>query len=156
MLCLQLSCFERGAVQKGCETDMNDIKNPFETLVMQAQEMAKAFNPALETFSPKGFEKLWPTMPKELMEMSFGKGINKEGLDARTKLLITLSGLTMLGAQSDTQIRMTVRHALEAGATQDEVAETIAMMGMFAGLPSMNRAMEFAREVFQEDGDSED
>ena len=82
---------------------------------------------------------------------SFGRGLNKDGLDAKTRLLLTLAGLTMLGAQSDTQIRMTVRHALEAGATKDEIAETIAQMSMFAGIPSMTRAMEFAREVLDED-----
>ncbi len=129
---------------------MTDPKNPFEMLMNQAQEMAKAMNPALETFSPKGFEKLWPTMPKEFMEMSFGKGASKDGLDAKTRLLLTLAGLTMLGAQSDTQIRLTVRHALAAGATKDEIAETIAQMSMFAGIPSMTRAMEFAREVMDE------
>lgn len=132
---------------------MSEPTNPFEMMMRQAQEMAKAMNPALESFSPKGFEALWPTMPKEFMEMSFGKGINKEGLDAKTRLLITLAGLTMLGAQSDTQIRMTVRHALEAGATRDEIAETIAQMAMFAGIPSMTRAMDFAREVM--DGEDE-
>ena len=47
-------------------------KNPFEAMMAQAQEMAKALNPALESFSPKGFEALWPTMPKEVMEMMFG------------------------------------------------------------------------------------
>ncbi|WP_371223581.1 carboxymuconolactone decarboxylase family protein [Roseovarius sp. 2305UL8-3] len=135
---------------------MTDLKNPFETMMAQAQEMAKAMNPALESFSPKGFESLWPTMPKEFMEMAFGKGLNTEGLDAKTRLLITLSGLTMLGAQSDTQIRMTVRHALEAGATKDEIAETIGMMSMFAGIPSMTRAMEFAREVLDEAEEKDD
>jgi 4-carboxymuconolactone decarboxylase len=129
---------------------MNDGSNPFEAFMRQAQEMAKAMNPALETFSPKGFEALWPTMPKEFMEMSFGKGLNKNGLDAKTRLLITLSGLTMLGAQSDTQIRVTVRHALAAGATKDEIAETIGMMSMFAGIPAMTRAMEFAQDVLNE------
>ena len=129
---------------------MTDSKNPFETMMAQAQEMAKAMNPALESFSPKGFENLWPTMPKDVMEMTFGKGVSKEGLDAKTRLLLTLAGLTMLGAQSDTQIRMTVRHALEAGATKDEIAETIAQMAMFAGVPSMTRAMEFAQEVMDE------
>jgi 4-carboxymuconolactone decarboxylase len=129
---------------------MTDPKNPFEMLMNQAQEMAKAMNPALESFSPKGFEKLWPTMPKEFMEMSFGKGASKDGLDAKTRLLLTLAGLTMLGAQSDTQIRLTVRHALEAGATKEEIAETIAQMSMFAGIPSMTRAMDFAREVMDE------
>jgi len=131
----------------------SDSQNPFEMMMRQAQEMAKAMNPALESFSPKGFEKLWPTMPKEFMEMSFGRGLSKEGLDAKTRLLLTLAGLTMQGAQSDTQIRMTVRHALEAGATQDEIAETIAQMAMFAGVPSMTRAMDFAREVMAEQGE---
>ena len=126
---------------------MSESKNPFEAMFLQAQEMAKAMNPALESFSPKAFETLWPTMPREFMEMSFGKGLNKDGLDAKTRLLITLCGLTMLGAQSDTQIRLTVRHALAAGATKDEIAETISMMTMFAGIPSTTRAMEFAREV---------
>lgn len=133
---------------------MSDPTNPFEMMMRQAQEMAKVINPALESFSPKGFETLWPTMPKDFMEMSFGKGLNKEGLDAKTRLLLTLAGLTMLGAQSDTQIRMTVRHALEAGATRDEIAETIAQMAMFAGIPSMTRAMDFAREVMDQ-GDKE-
>lgn len=132
---------------------MTDSHNPFEMMMRQAQEMAKAVNPALESFSPKGFEALWPTMPKDFMEMSFGKGINKDGLDAKTRLLITLAGLTMLGAQSDTQIRLTVRHALEAGATRDEIAETIAQMSMFAGIPSMTRAMDYAREVMDDDGE---
>ncbi len=135
---------------------MNDPMNPFAAMMAQAQEMAKAFNPALESFSPKDMEALWPTMPKEFMEMMFGKGISKDGLDARTRLLITLAGLTMLGAQSDTQMRMTVRHALEAGATKDEIAETIAMMSMFAGIPSMNRAMEFARQVLDETKDEDE
>jgi len=130
---------------------MTDSGNPFEMMMRQAQEMARAMNPALESFSPKGFEKLWPTMPREFMEMSFGRGLSKEGLDAKTRLLLTLAGLTMLGAQSDTQIRLTVRHALEAGATRDEIAETIAQMAMFAGVPSMTRAMDFAREVMEED-----
>jgi len=130
--------------------------NPFEAMMAQAQEMVKTMNPAMESFSPKGFENLWPTMPREFMEMAFGKGLNKDGLDAKTRLLITLAGLTMLGAQSDTQIRMTVRHALEAGATKDEIAETIAMMSMFAGIPSMTRAMDFAREVMDGAEEEED
>lgn len=132
---------------------MSDVKTPFELMMSQAQEMAKAFNPALESFSPRGFEALWPTMPKDMMEMAFGKGISQEGLDAKTRLLLTIAGLTMQGAQADTPFRMTVRHALEAGATNDEIAETIAQMSMFAGIPAMTRAMELAREVMEDNKD---
>ena len=135
---------------------MTDPTNPFEAMMRQAQEMVKSMNPALETFSPKGFEAMWPTRPKEFMEMTFGKGLNKDGLDAKTRLLITLCGLTMQGAQNETQMRMTVRHLLEAGATKDEIAETIGMMSMFAGIPAMTRAMEFAREVLDEGKDKDE
>ena len=130
---------------------MSDQKTPFELMMQQAQEMARAFNPALTSFDPKGFEKMWPTMPKDAMEMWFGKGISKEGLDAKTRLLLTIAGMTMQGAQAETPFRMTVRHATEAGATRDEIAETIAQMSMFAGIPAMTRAMELAREVMEDD-----
>ena len=129
---------------------MTDAKTPFELMMAQAQEMAKAFNPAMETFNPKGFEKLWPTMPKDSMEMWFGRGVSKEGLDAKTRLLLTVAGLTMQGAQAETPVRMTVRHAMAAGATKDEIAETIAQMSMFAGIPAMTRAMDLAREVMED------
>ena len=129
---------------------MSDAKTPFELMMAQAQEMAKAFNPALESFSPKGFEKLWPTMPKDVMEMFFGKGVSKDGLDSKTRLLLTLAGMTMQGAQAETPYRMTVRHLMEAGATKEEIAETIAQMAMFAGIPAMTKGMELAREVMAE------
>ena len=94
-------------------------------------------------------------MPKDVMEMMFGRGLSKDGLDAKTRLLITLAGLTMQGAQAEAQVRLTVRHAVEAGATKDEIAETIAMMSMFAGLPAMTRAMEMARDVMDQDNTKE-
>jgi 4-carboxymuconolactone decarboxylase len=116
-------------------------------MMAQSQEWAKALNPALESFTPKGFEALWPTMPKDLMETFMGKTFNPEGLDAKTRLLLTLGGLTVLGAQAEAQVRLTVRHALEAGATKQEIAETIAQMGVFGGVPAMTKAMELATEV---------
>ncbi|WP_298932963.1 carboxymuconolactone decarboxylase family protein [uncultured Ruegeria sp.] len=127
--------------------------NPFELMMKQAQDMAKAMNPAMESFSPKGFEALWPTMPKEVMEMMFGNTVNTDGLDAKTRLLLTLAGLTCQGAQADAAVRQTVRHALEAGARKQEIVETIGQMSVFAGIPAMTRALELAQEVM---GDNED
>lgn len=134
---------------------MTDGQTPFEQMMAQAQAMAKAFNPALETFTPDQVETIWPAMPRDVMEMWFGKGISKNGLDAKTRLLLTLAGLTMQGAQAETPLRMTVRHALEAGATQDEIAETIAQMSMFAGIPAMTRAMDLARAVMDDKKDDQ-
>lgn len=41
---------------------MTDAKNIFEQMMAQSLEMAKAINPALENFSPKDFEAMWPTV----------------------------------------------------------------------------------------------
>ena len=130
-------------------------KNPFELMLQQAQDMARAFNPGLESFSPKGFEKLWPTMPKEVMELMFGNTVNTGGLDAKTRLLLTLAGLTCQGAHADTAVRQTVRHALEAGARKQEIVETIGQMSVFAGIPAMTRALNLAQEVMGENEDTE-
>ncbi|GHE93411.1 hypothetical protein GCM10016455_11980 [Aliiroseovarius zhejiangensis] len=135
---------------------MNDFSKLYAQMMEQGQEMLRNFNPALETFKPQGFDKLLPTMPKDMMDMMFGNAFNKDGLDAKTRMLITLAGLTVLGAQADTQIKLTVRHALEAGATEKEIAEVIYQMSMLGGLPAMTRALELAQAVFDdnEEGDA--
>ena len=92
-----------------------------------------------------------PTMPKEMMEAVFGKAAGSDGLDAKTRLLLTLTGLTIMGAQAESQVRLTVRHAVEAGATKQEIAETIAQAAMFGGVPAMTKAMELATEVLDKD-----
>ena len=131
---------------------MTDTPNPFEAMMKQAQEMAKSF-PAMDAFTPKGFEAMMGTMPKDMMDLMFGDTLNKGGLDARTRLLLTLAGLTMQGAQNDVAMRQTVRHALEAGATKQHIVETIGQMSAFAGIPAMTRALELAQAVVAEEED---
>ena len=124
--------------------------NIFQQMMEQGQKMAQAFAPALEGMDVKGFEKLFPTMPKEMLEAWFGKTFNPDGLDARTRLLVTIAALTVLGAQAEPQIKLTVRQALSAGATKREIAEVIWQMSMFGGLPAMQKALEIAQAVFAE------
>jgi 4-carboxymuconolactone decarboxylase len=115
-------------------------------MVEQGQDMVRAFNPGLETFQVKGFETMFPTMSRDMMEMWFGKTFNREGLDAKTRLLVTIAALTVLGAQAEPQLRLAIRHALEAGATRREIAEVIWQMSLFGGteggkpLPTESRA----------------
>ncbi|GHE01446.1 hypothetical protein U879_14770 [Defluviimonas sp. 20V17] len=122
----------------------------FQAMVEQGQEMVRAFNPALESMPGRGFDALMPTMPAEMMEMWFGRTFNREGLDAKTRLLVTLAALTVLGAQAEPQIRLTIRHLIEVGATKREVAEVISQMSMFGGVPAMTRALEIAQKVYDD------
>ena len=121
--------------------------NPFAAWMTQMQDAARRMNPALESFTPQGFDKLWPTMPKDLAERFMGRGVSPEGLDAKTRMLLTLAGLTVLGAQAEAQLRIAVRQAREQGATRQEIAETIGLMGLFGGIPAMNKAMALADEA---------
>ncbi|WP_209425829.1 carboxymuconolactone decarboxylase family protein [Pararhodobacter sp. SW119] len=122
----------------------------FRQMMESSQQMLRAFNPAMEKQTFASFDKGFPTMPADMMEMWFGRTFNREGLDAKTRLLVTLGALTVLGAQAEPQLRLTVRHAREAGATEREIAEVIWQMSMFGGLPAMQKALEIAQSVFAE------
>ena len=122
----------------------------FQQMLQQGQDMARAFNPALEQIDTKAFEKLVPTMPADVLEMWFGRTFNREGLDAKTRLLVTIAALTVLGAHAEPQLKLAIRHALEAGATKREIAEVIWQMSMFGGVPAMQKALELAQAVFAE------
>lgn len=126
----------------------------FQQMLQSGQEMAQAFNPALEKFDPRAFEKMFPIMSADMMEMWFGRTFNREGLDAKTRLLLTIGALTVQGAMAEPQLRLAVRHARESGATKREIAETIWQMSMFGGLPAMQKALELAQSVFAEEEDA--
>ncbi|MBA4491988.1 carboxymuconolactone decarboxylase family protein [Paracoccus sp. S1E-3] len=126
----------------------------FQQMLQQGQDMARAFNPALEKVDTKAFEKLVPTMPADVLEMWFGRTFNREGLDAKTRLLLTIGAITVQGALAEPQLRLTIRHALEAGATKREIAETIYQMSMFAGLPAMQKALGIAASVYDEENEA--
>ena len=125
----------------------------FQQMLQSGQEMARAFNPALEKFDPRALEKMFPTMSADMMEMWFGRTFNREGLDAKTRLLLTIGALTVQGAIAEPQLRLAVRHARAAGATQREIAETIWQMSMFGGMPAMHNALDVAQSVFSEEDD---
>ena len=124
----------------------DDFTKMFAAMMEQGQQMAKAFTPG--GLDPKAFEKLFPAMPKDMLEAFFGKTFNPEGLDARTRFLVTIAALTVLGPVGEPQLRLTVQNALAAGATSREIAEVIWQMSMFGGLPATQKALEIAQAVF--------
>ena len=104
----------------------------------------------LDDERPFAFEKLFPAMPKEMLDALFGKTFNPEGLDARTRFLVAVAAQTVLGPLGEPQLKPTIRNALAAGATKREVAEVIWQMSMFGGMPAMQKALELAQSVFAE------
>jgi 4-carboxymuconolactone decarboxylase len=131
-----------------------DFTRLFAQMMEQGQQMAKAFAPVLESGDAKAFEKMFPAMPKDMLETFFGKTFNPEGLDARTRLLVTIAALTVLGPAGEAQLRPMVQNALTAGATKREIAEVIWQMALFGGLPATQKALEIAQGLFAETDDT--
>ncbi|MGR3467910.1 MAG: carboxymuconolactone decarboxylase family protein [Shimia sp.] len=116
-----------------------------------AEGWQKAAKPMMDAMA--GAEAMMPTMPRDMLEAFFGKGVSPEGLDAKTRLLLTLGALTAMGATAEPQLRLTVKHALEAGARPQEIIETIAQMSIFGGVPAMTKAMEIAKPILDDHDD---
>lgn len=129
----------------------NTPQNPFEALFASAQEISqewlKGVNPDMAAMNLGQMEKMWTQVPAEMLEAFMGKQFNPEGLEAKTRLLLTLQGLTIQGAVAEMQIRATVRQAISVGATPQEIAETIGLASLFGGAQAMTKAMELAKEA---------
>ncbi len=133
--------------------DSGDI---FARMLEQGRQMAEAFARAGGAGDAQGWANAWadamPTMPAELMETFWGKGLNPEGLDARTRLLLMIAGMTVQGVPAEAPFRATLRHARAAGASTREIAEAITQMSVLAGLPATGRALQIARDVLEAEG----
>ena len=126
----------------------DDFTKMFAQMMEQGQKMAAAFVPGVDGMDASAFEKLFPAMPREMLEAFFGKTFNPSGLDARTRFLVTIAALTMLGPVGEPQMRAAVQNGLAAGATKREIAEVIWQMSTFGAAPAVQKALEIAQAVF--------
>src|ERR1700733_9031133 len=67
---------------------------------------------------------------------AWGSVWTRDGLDRRTRSVITLSVLAALGRENE--IEMHVRAALRNGLTPDEIAEVFIHTAIYAGVPAAN------------------
>jgi 4-carboxymuconolactone decarboxylase len=74
----------------------------------------------------------------------------RDGLDRRTRSVVTLTALTALGRENE--IAMHVRAALRHGLTREEIAEVLIHTALYAGVPAANAAFAIAQHVFDELG----
>ena len=73
---------------------------------------------------------------------------DREGLDRRTRSLITLSALTAL--KCNQEIKGHVRGALNNGCTLEEIRETLLHCAVYAGVPAAIDAFRAAQDVLDE------
>jgi 4-carboxymuconolactone decarboxylase len=81
-----------------------------------------------------------------ITETAWGGIWARDGIDRRSRSMITLAVLTALGREHE--IAMHVRAALTNGLTKEEIGEVLLHTSVYAGVPSANRAFAIAQQVF--------
>jgi 4-carboxymuconolactone decarboxylase len=82
---------------------------------------------------------------------AWGDVWTRDGLDRRSRSIITLTALTALGRENE--IEMHVRGALRNGLTPDEIGEVLLHTAIYAGVPAANAAFAIAQRVIDAEGD---
>ncbi|VAW17240.1 4-carboxymuconolactone decarboxylase [hydrothermal vent metagenome] len=99
----------------------------------------------------KLLEDISPDMARFVIEFPYGDIYSREGLDLKTRELITIGSLTTLGYAKD-QLKAHVGNALNAGCTKEEIVEAIMQMSVYAGFPAALNGLFAAKEVFIDKG----
>lgn len=74
----------------------------------------------------------------------------RDGLDRRTRSIVTLAALTALRAENE--IALHVRAAITNGLTPVEISEILLHTAVYAGLPAANAAFAIAQRTLAEMG----
>jgi len=92
------------------------------------------------------------TAPFQEFITRFAWGVwTREGLDRRSRSMITLAVLTALGREGE--LALHVRGALRNGLSRQEIAEVLIHTAVYAGVPASNAAFQVADRILAEEGD---
>jgi 4-carboxymuconolactone decarboxylase len=81
---------------------------------------------------------------------AWGAVWGRDGLDRRSRSMITLAVLTALHCHGE--LGMHVRAALRNGLTPDEISEVLLHTAVYAGVPAANAAFAIAQQTLAEEG----
>ena len=112
--------------------------------------LAERLNPGVEETLENRYGHLVPGIGEAVVDFAFGRHYARPGLDLKTRCLATVAALTALGGQTRPQLKVNIGMALEAGATREEVGETIWQMALYGGFPAAINGLNAALEVFAE------
>ena len=98
--------------------------------VDQAQARTTAFDAPFQQF---------------ITEVAWGSVWAREGIDVKTRSLITIALLAALGRREELELHL--RATRNTGATPEEIREALLHVAVYAGIPAANSAFALARTV---------
>lgn len=88
-----------------------------------------------------------------ITETAWGNVWARDGLDRKTRHMLTLALLAALGHEKE--LAMHIRATQNTGVTRAELAEIFLHVAVYAGVPAANAAFAVAKQVFEESPMSE-
>ena len=128
---------------------MNDVFKMFEGFLKQSQDMAEQIGKEFTKNQGEWLDKTKDFMPEGMTQAMVG-----EGIDAKTRALATVAGLTADGADDTAAITTAIHAATAAGASKREILETILQMVAIGVVTGVSKAMIAAMAAFSTDGES--
>ncbi len=110
--------------------------------------MRAIFGPEIEA-ALAGLAATSPDLARCLVEFPFAEIYTRPGLDLKTREMLTVAALTVLG-YPQAELKEHIRGALNVGCTQNEILEIILQMAVYAGFPAALGAVKTAAAVFGE------
>ena len=111
-------------------------------------KMREMFGPGIDS-ALEGLAATSPDLVRCLVEFPFGDIYPRPGLDLKTREMLTVAALTVLG-YPQAELKDHIRGALNVGCTRDEILEIILQMAVYAGFPAALEASRTAASVFAE------
>jgi len=108
--------------------------------------MRTIFGPGIES-ALKDLAATSPDLARFLVEFPFGDIYPRPGLDLKTREMLTVAALTVLG-YPQAELKEHIQGALNVGCTRDEILEIILQMAVYAGFPAALEAVKTAAVVF--------
>ena len=108
--------------------------------------MRAIFGPEIDS-ALQGLVATSPDLARCLVEFPLGDIYPRPGLDVKTREMLTVAALTVLGYPQP-ELREHIRGALNVGCTRDEILEIILQMAVYAGFPAALEAVKTAAAVF--------
>lgn len=113
---------------------------------------SKKINELLEGADQKilnGLGKTAPDLAKYVLEFIFGDLYSRDGLDLKTKQILTITILATLG-NAKPQLAYHIGCGLNIGITPDEIISIMTHIAGYAGFPAALNGVATAKEVFAE------
>ena len=123
-----------------------------DTLLAKGRVASEAAMPGLEKALADRYDALLPGFSEWQIASVYGGVYARDGLDARSRQIATIAGLTAIGGQTSPQLRIHVKAARDMGISQREISEVIMQMSLYGGFPATVNALNAAIEVFEAEG----